>query len=54
MNDLVELGLSGSEEANNIRNKIASELNLGHCNAKTFLKRINYCNITIEDLKKHL
>lgn len=54
MNDLVKIGLSGSEEANIKRNKIASELNLGHCNAKTFLKRVNYCNITLDDLKKHL
>ena len=54
MNDLVELGLSGSDKANEKRNKIASELNLGHCNAKTFLKRANYCNISKEDLKKYL
>ena len=54
MDDLVKIGLSGSEEANEKRNKIANELNLGHCNAKTFLKRINYCNIDIEELKNHL
>lgn len=54
MDDLVKLGLSGSEESNEKRNKIANELNLGHCNAKTFLKRINYCNIDIKELKKHL
>ena len=54
MNDLVKLGLSGSEKANIKRNEISKKLNLGHCNAKTFLKRINYCNIEIEELKKHL
>ena len=54
MNDLVKLGLSGLEKANIKRNEISKKLNLGHCNAKTFLKRINYCNIEIEELKKHL
>lgn len=54
MNDLVALGLSGEDNSEDKRNKISKELNLGHCNAKTFLKRINYSGISIEELKAHL
>ena len=54
MSDLSSLGLTGCSDSNLKREKIASELHLGHCNAKTFLKRLNYCDITIDELKKLL
>ena len=54
MNDLVNLGLSGQPDSESKRNKIAKQLSIGHCNAKTFLKRLNYCDINIDDLKKML
>ncbi len=52
MSDLISLSLSGDQEASKRREKVAKKLNIGHCNAKTFLKRINSCDINIEDLKK--
>ena len=54
MDDLVKLGLSGSKDANKIRIELSNKLHLGHCNAKTFLKRLNYRNINIEELKQLL
>lgn len=54
LNDLVVLGLCGDTNSEEKRNKIAKELNLGHCNAKTFLKRINYRGISIDELKDRL
>ena len=53
-NDLVGLGLSGAQDSEIKRQKISEIYHLGHCNAKTFLKRLNYCDINIEDLKEHL
>ena len=52
--DLVKLGLVGEENSKSKREKIISKYNLGHCNAKTFLKRINYSNLTLEDIKSCL
>lgn len=52
--DLYNLGLCGQADSLEKRNKISKELRLGHCNAKTFLKRLNYCDINIDDLKKML
>ena len=54
MDDLVNLGLSGCNDAEENRNKIIEKLNLGHCNAKTFLKRLNYRDINIDELRKLL
>ena len=54
MSDLSSLGLTGTPDANEKREKVANKLHLGHCNAKTFLKRLNYCDITIDELKKML
>ena len=54
MSDLYELGLIGKDDSF-FKRKIASEkLHLGFCNAKTFLKRINTSNISIEELKEAL
>lgn len=54
MSDLNELGLTGETNSKEKRDKISEQLHLGHTNAKTFLKRINYCNITIEQIKQLL
>ena len=54
MSDLSLLGLTGALDSNEKREKITNKLHLGHCNAKTFLKRLNYCDITINELKKLL
>lgn len=54
MNDLVELGLVGEGEASEKRKHVCDKLHLGFCNAKTFLKRLNNCRITKEDLKKYV
>ncbi len=54
INDLLELGLVGEENSGDKRDQVCNALHLGHCTAKTFLKRLNYCNIKIEDLKKIL
>lgn len=54
MSDLLKLGLCGAEDSEAKRNKISKELNLGHCNAKTFLKRLNYRAINIEEIKAKL
>lgn len=52
--DLIDLGLSGQPDSEEKRNAIASKLNLGYCNAKTFIKRANYCGINKEELEKLL
>ena len=52
--DLVKLGLVGNEDSSIRREKVINCYHLGHCNAKTFLKRINYSGLTLEDIKKCL
>lgn len=52
--DLVNLGLSGTKDAQENRMKIIEKFHLGFCNGKTFLKRINYQKITVEQLKESL
>lgn len=50
--DLLDLGLTmlpGSEEK---RKAVEERLHLGHGNAKTFLKRANALNITLEQIKE--
>ena len=54
MSDLVVLGLTGTEDADIKRTKICEKFHLGYCNAKTFLKRINNCGITLEEIRKSL
>lgn len=54
MNDLMDLGLTGSADSSNKRAKVSEVFNLGHCNAKVLLKRLNYCGINIDDIKKAL
>lgn len=52
--DLNKLGLEGTEGSFVRREKVINKFHLGHCNAKTFLKRINYSHLTIEDLRSCL
>lgn len=42
MQDLVGLGLSGSPDAAKRRARLTDTLAIGHCNAKTLLKRLNW------------
>ena len=50
--DLVKLGLVGSVNSVEKREKVIKHYHIGHCNAKTFLKRINYMNLDIESIKQ--
>ena len=52
--DLNKLGLEGAEESSFKRECVIKKFHLGHCNAKTFLKRINYSGLTLEDIKSCL
>ena len=54
MNDLVELGLSGTSESLQKRGLVSKKLHIGFCNSKTFLKRLNYLGISKDELKKLL
>lgn len=54
MNDLVELGLSGTTDSLQKRELVSKKLHIGFCNSKTFLKRLNYLGISKEELKKLL
>lgn len=54
MSDLVKIGLTGSEESDKNREKVCEKFHLGFCNAKTFLKRVNNCGITLEEIEKSL
>ena len=52
--DLNKLGLVGDENSAEKREKVIYNFHLGHCNAKTFLKRINYSRLTLEEIKSCL
>lgn len=52
--DLVILGLEGDVLSTQKREKVIKKYHLGFCNAKTFLKRVNYSQITLEQLKECL
>ena len=52
--DLVKLGLLGEEESAKKREVVCKKFHLGFCNGKTFLKRVNYSALTIEDIKSCL
>ena len=54
MSDLLKLGLIGTEDSNIKREKVCQKFHLGFCNAKTLLKRINNCGITLEEIEKSL
>ena len=50
--DFIDLGLNGSGNAKELRNKVARYFNLGECNAKTLYKRINMFKLRKEDIEK--
>ena len=52
MADLLDLGLMGSEGSNEKRIEVERKLHLGHGNAKTFLKRANALNLSLEDIER--
>lgn len=52
LSDLYELKLIGYENSKNLRKQITDYFNLGYCNGKTLLKRLNESNIKIADIKK--
>ena len=52
--DLNKLGLVGDENSAILREKVIHNFHLGYCNAKTFLKRINYLQLSLEDIKNCL
>ena len=54
MSDLNELGLIGENDSKERRNVVCEKLNLGFCNAKTFLKRLNNNGITKEKLRNYV
>ena len=54
MEDLMNLCLTGCDDSSIKRDKVSKAFNLGHCNAKVLLKRLNYCGINIDDIKKAL
>jgi len=54
MHEIIALGLAGSVDSDQKRAKICEKFHLGYCNAKTFLKRINNCGITLEEISNNL
>lgn len=54
MSDLIDLGLTCSNESAELRNKVCKFFHLGFANAKTLLKRLNALNISKEELGKIL
>ncbi len=54
MNYLMECGLSGSEEASKIRERVGGKLGIGYSNAKQFLSRLNKYGISKEEFEEAL
>ncbi len=52
MSDIRSIGLIGRENSNELRNYVSNILNLGITNGKTFVKRVNQFNITIDEINK--
>ncbi len=50
--DLLELGLVGSENSSEKREKLGETLHVGHTNGKTLVKRLNMLGVNLVDLKK--
>lgn len=51
-NDLLNAGLSGSDDASKKRAEIGALLGIGYANAKTFLQRLNTYGITRDEFNK--
>lgn len=52
--DIISLNLNGSRDSSLRRDFVSKHFYFGKTNAKTFLKRINMLNITLEELKEVL
>ena len=52
MGDLFKLGLVGQDKSLHLREKLSQILNLGMPNGKTLLKRLNFLNISYEELEE--
>jgi len=52
--DLVKLGLEGGGDSSNKRKIVCDAFHLGHCNGKTFLKRLNFAKLSLDDIMKVL
>jgi ribonuclease M5 len=52
IHDLAQMNLLGNAGSSEKRTKICKHFHLGHCNAKTMLKRLNFIGITYDELRK--
>ena len=52
--DMARLGLSGSPDSAERRAKLGAALGIGYANSKSFLKRLNYMNISPETISETL
>ena len=52
--DLIALNLNGSLDSSRRRDYIANYFHIGKSNAKTFLKKINMLNISLDEIKEVL
>ena len=54
MNDLFHLGLVSQADSKELRRKLSDTFNLGNPNGKTLLKRLNFLNISYQELEEFL
>ena len=54
MNDLYSLGLAGSKDSSEKREKAGAKLGIGYANTKTFLKRLHFMGISKDRLEEAL
>ena len=54
MNDLFHLGLVSRDDSKEVRRKLSETFNLGNPNGKTLLKRLNFLNISYQELEEFL
>ena len=52
LEQLRNLGLIGSAKSNRLRRYVGAKLSIGHCNGKTFLKRLNMLDINYDLVKE--
>ncbi len=50
--DMFELGLEGTNNSKQLREKLSKSLSLGHNNAKSLLKKLNILQLNKEDIRK--
>ena len=52
LEDLFELGLSGTVNSKELRTHVSEHYNIGYCNAKQMLFRLNCLNVTKQELEE--